>query len=67
MADKEYKFPAFDDLPKVKDMPQGSTWGFFDKNGEKDEVGSKILLLLTITPISSFFQRSRVLKKFSQQ
>ena len=40
-AQKEYKFPAFDDLPKVKDMPQGSIWGFFDKNGEKDEVGSE--------------------------
>jgi len=41
MADKEYKFPPFDDLPKVKDMPQGSIWGFFDKDGEKDEVGSQ--------------------------
>jgi hypothetical protein len=42
MAGQEYKFPAFDDLPKVKDMPQGSIWGFFDKDGEKDEVGSKV-------------------------
>ena len=47
MADKEYKFPAFDDLPKVKDMPQGSIWGFFDKDGEKDQVGSQFE-----TPIS---------------
>jgi hypothetical protein len=39
MAGKEYKFPAFDDLPKVKDMPQGSIWGFYDKDGKKDEVG----------------------------
>jgi hypothetical protein len=35
----EYTFPAFDDLPKVKDMPQGSIWGFYDKDGKKDEVG----------------------------
>lgn len=41
MAKQEYNFPAFDDLPKVKDMPQGSIWGFFDKNGDKDEVGSE--------------------------
>lgn len=36
----EYKFPPFDDLPRVEGMPQGSLWGFFDKNGQKDEVGS---------------------------
>lgn len=35
----EYKFPAFDELPKVEGMPQGSIWGFYDKNGKKDEVG----------------------------
>ena len=35
----EYKFPAFDELPKVDGMPQGSIWGFYDKNGKKDEVG----------------------------
>jgi hypothetical protein len=43
MAGKEYKFPAFDDLPKVKDMPQGSIWGFYDKDGKKDEVGGNAL------------------------
>ncbi|KAL7773173.1 hypothetical protein CFE70_003137 [Pyrenophora teres f. teres 0-1] len=48
MADKEYKFPAFDDLPKVKDMPQGNIWGFFDKDGEKDEVGTINLLTPTV-------------------
>jgi hypothetical protein len=37
----EYKFPAFDDLPKVDGMPQGSIWGFYDKDGKKDEVGGK--------------------------
>ena len=38
----EYKFPAFDDLPKVEGMPQGSIWGFYDKSGKKDEVGCKL-------------------------
>lgn len=41
ITSKEYKFPAFDDLPKIEGMPQGNTWGFFDKDGKKDEVGSK--------------------------
>lgn len=39
----EYKFPAFDELPKVEGMPQGSIWGFYDKNGKKDEVGGALL------------------------
>jgi hypothetical protein len=37
----EYKFPAFDDLPQVDGMPKGSIWGFYDKDGKKDEVGGK--------------------------
>ena len=41
----EYKFPAFDDLPKVEGMPQGNLWGFFDKDGKKDEVGSTFYTL----------------------
>ncbi|KAJ4362349.1 hypothetical protein N0V83_010442 [Neocucurbitaria cava] len=40
----EYSFPAFDDLPKVEGMPQGNLWGFFDKDGKKDEVGTINLL-----------------------
>lgn len=32
--------PDFDDLPKVQDMPQGCAWGVFDKNGEKDLLGT---------------------------
>jgi hypothetical protein len=35
------KFPAFDDLPKVEGQPQGCLWGFFDKDGKKDQIGSK--------------------------
>jgi hypothetical protein len=38
-----HQFPKFDDLPKVEGEPQGSLWGFFDKDGKKDEVGSMLL------------------------
>jgi hypothetical protein len=30
-------------MPPVKDMPQGCAWGFFDRDGKKDELGSKHL------------------------
>lgn len=36
----EHPFPAFDELPKVDGQPQGCIWGFFDKDGKKDEIGS---------------------------
>jgi hypothetical protein len=39
LASNAYTFPAFDDLPKVDGMPQGNLWGFYDKDGKKDEVG----------------------------
>ncbi|KAK7413834.1 hypothetical protein QQX98_007251 [Neonectria punicea] len=32
--------PDFDDLPKAEGMPQGCAWGVFDRNGEKDMVGT---------------------------
>ena len=38
-----HQFPAFDDLPKVEGEPHGCIWGFFDKNGVKDECGSMLL------------------------
>jgi len=38
------KLPNFDDLPKVKDMPQGCAWGIFDKDGKKDAFGTLNLL-----------------------
>jgi hypothetical protein len=44
VAGNEYTFPAFDDLPKVDGMPQGSIWGFYDKAGKKDEIGGKFRL-----------------------
>lgn len=44
-----YTFPDFDAMPPVKDMPQGCAWGFFDKDGKKDEIGST-------HPLSPLFQ-----------
>lgn len=35
------QFPAFDDLPRIEGQPQGCLWGFFDKDGKKDEIGSQ--------------------------
>jgi hypothetical protein len=36
--------PKFDDLPPVEGMPQGCAWGVFDKNGNKDLLGTLNLL-----------------------
>lgn len=41
---KGLEFPAFDEAPKVAGQPQGCLWGFFDKGGVKDEVGTLNLL-----------------------
>lgn len=34
-----YTFPGFDGFPRVQNTPQGCVWGFYDKDGVKDEVG----------------------------
>ncbi|KAF2851469.1 hypothetical protein T440DRAFT_394807 [Plenodomus tracheiphilus IPT5] len=53
-GNKEYIFPAFDELPKVEGMPQGNLWGFFDdKNGVKDEVGTINLLTPSVVQAAS--------------
>ena len=39
-----YQFPSFDQLPKVQGQPQGCLWGFFDKDGHHDEIGTLNLL-----------------------
>jgi kynurenine formamidase len=39
-----YQFPPFDQLPRVTGQPQGCLWGFFDKDGKKDELGTLNLL-----------------------
>jgi hypothetical protein len=31
-------------MPAVKDMPPGTAWGLWDKNGERDSCGSLNLL-----------------------
>ncbi|KAJ8066145.1 hypothetical protein OCU04_005236 [Sclerotinia nivalis] len=36
--------PAFNDMSPVKGMPQGTAWGLFDKNGERDNCGTLNLL-----------------------
>ncbi|KAF2843153.1 hypothetical protein M501DRAFT_966299 [Patellaria atrata CBS 101060] len=38
------KLPDFDDLPPVKDLPQGCAWGIFDKDGKRDVFGTLNLL-----------------------
>lgn len=40
----QLKLPDFDDLPAVEGMPQGCSWGIFDKNGKKDIFGTLNLL-----------------------
>ncbi len=36
--------PDFDNLPPVDGMPPGCAWGLFDKDGEKDKLGTLNLL-----------------------
>ncbi|PSN66454.1 hypothetical protein BS50DRAFT_677653 [Corynespora cassiicola Philippines] len=48
-----YQFPALEDLPKVDGEPQGCLWGFFDKDGVKDEVGSINLLTPSVVQAAS--------------
>ncbi|KAL4924088.1 uncharacterized protein BDV17DRAFT_295717 [Aspergillus undulatus] len=40
--------PSFDDIPPVKDMPQGCAWGIFDRDGKKDHIGCLNLLTPSI-------------------
>lgn len=39
-----YIFPKFEDLPPISGAPQGCLWGFYDREGQKDEIGSINLL-----------------------
>ncbi|KAK8022254.1 hypothetical protein PG993_013021 [Apiospora rasikravindrae] len=39
-----YVFPKFEDLPAVPNAPKGCLWGFYDRDGQKDEIGSINLL-----------------------
>lgn len=38
----KYNFPSFEELPKVEGAPQGCIWGFYDKAGQRDEIGGKL-------------------------
>jgi hypothetical protein len=38
-------FPKWEEIPPVPGMPHGCLWGFFDKDGEKDQLGSEHYLL----------------------
>jgi hypothetical protein len=44
MPATSFNIPSFDDLPPVKDMPQGCAWGIFDKDNKKDHLGCLNLL-----------------------
>ncbi|KAJ3555255.1 hypothetical protein NPX13_g10392 [Xylaria arbuscula] len=49
--------PDFDNLPAVKGMPQGCAWGVFDKDGEKDLLGT--LNLLTTDVVKAAYAEAR--------
>lgn len=36
--------PEWEDIPKAPGLPQGCAWGLFDRNGERDQVGTLNLL-----------------------
>lgn len=36
--------PAWKDIPEVPGMPKGCAWGLFDKDGQRDQVGTLNLL-----------------------
>lgn len=38
------QLPPFDEIPVQKGVPQGATWGLWDKDGQKDELGTLNLL-----------------------
>lgn len=38
------KLPCYHDIPAVDGMPHGCIWGLFDKDGEKDQLGTLNLL-----------------------
>lgn len=53
MSTPPSSIPDFDDLPKVKDMPQGCAWGVFDRDGKKDVLGTINFLTPEIVQSSS--------------
>ncbi|KAK6851720.1 hypothetical protein PG995_011845 [Apiospora arundinis] len=48
-----YTFPKFEDLPPVPGAPQGCLWGFYDRDGQKDKIGSINLLTAEVVKEAS--------------
>ena len=44
LHDLHDKLPTFDELPKIDDLPRGATWGLWDRESVKDELGTLNLL-----------------------
>lgn len=44
LHEKMHDLPTFEHLPLVEGFPRGCTWGLWDTNGEKDELGTLNLL-----------------------
>lgn len=42
----DFVFPAFEDVPLIEGLPQGYLWGFYDKDGKKDELGGMRCIVL---------------------
>jgi len=42
--DRIGRLPAFHELPECPGQPKGCTWGFWDSNGQLDELGTLNLL-----------------------
>lgn len=53
LVGSQHQFPPFDQLPKVAGQPQGCIWGFYDKDGKKDEVGAINLLTPSVVQAAS--------------
>lgn len=48
--------PSYDELPPVEGMPHGCTWGLWDREGQKDELGTLNLL----TPATILAARNEI-------
>lgn len=42
-------FPAWDDIKPVPGMRHGCMWGFFDRDGVKDNIGSEVSQTLRVS------------------
>lgn len=42
--DRMSDLPSFDDIPTIDGLPKGCTWGLWDRDGVRDELGTLNLL-----------------------